>query len=113
MTAGQAAEAVGSKFTPEGMWQEREDRIRDLAPAPTTYAGRTFAVADSELRQAFTKLHHCLLSNNVRFEYWKQERHEKKGYKRRRLASERWRRRFAHEVRRKVQIVNEIRARGA
>ena len=26
------------------------------------------------------------------------ERHEKKGAKRRRLASERWRRRFAHEV---------------
>lgn len=61
------------------------------------------------------------------------ERHEKKGYKRRRLESERWRRRFAHEVcsdpflrarydcegfvfvqvRKKVQIVNEIRARGA
>jgi small subunit ribosomal protein MRP21 len=36
--------------------------------------------------------------NNVFREVRMQERHEKKGYKRRRLASERWRRRFAHEV---------------
>lgn len=70
------------------------------------------------------------MNNNVVKELRMAERHEKKGDKRRRLRSERWRRRFAHEVslvlllvrlcyerclqvRKKVQLVNEIRARGS
>lgn len=39
-----------------------------------------------------------LFENRVHAERVRNLRHEKKGYKRRRLVSERWRRRFAHEV---------------
>lgn len=87
---------------------------------------------NNDLASAFVRLKRVLDRNHVHRELRLTERHEKKGYKRRRLASERWRRRFAHEVcsepsscvrngcekvmsqvRKKVQLVNEIRARGA
>ncbi|KAI0341683.1 hypothetical protein BDW22DRAFT_1332000, partial [Trametopsis cervina] len=75
--------------------------------------GRTVAVYGQNLSRAFDRLSSVMKQNNVSREVRAQERHEKKGYKRRRLASQRWRNRFAHEVRKKIQIVNEIRARGA
>jgi ribosomal protein S21 len=78
---------------------------------------------------AYRKLSSIISRNNVRKELRMAERHEKKGPKRRRLSSERWRRRFAHEVccsllhrvapcsfcpqvRKKVQLVQAIRTRG-
>ncbi|EIM89983.1 uncharacterized protein STEHIDRAFT_153820 [Stereum hirsutum FP-91666 SS1] len=78
-----------------------------------TYAGRSVEVRESEFNVALTKLKNIVSRNRVRREAQDQRRHEKKGYKRRRLASVRWRKRFAYEVRKKIQLVNAIRARGA
>ncbi len=52
----------------------------------------------ADLGRTFDRLNGLMRQNNVSREVFRQERHEKKGYKRRRLRSERWRRRFAHEV---------------
>lgn len=54
---------------------------------------------DGNVNQAYRYLNSRLNQNNVRTELRRQVRHEKKGVKRRRLTSERWRRRFAEEVR--------------
>ena len=48
--------------------------------------------------EALNKLQYALQRNRVVPELRLAARHEKKGYKRRRLSSERWRKRFAHEV---------------
>ena len=82
------------------------------------------------LGRAISALQKRLNMNDVKREYFRHLRHEDKGVKRRRLSSERWRRRFAHEVcpctiwivivllkrlqvRMKVKLVQEIRARRA
>ncbi|KAK7693570.1 hypothetical protein QCA50_003139 [Cerrena zonata] len=81
---------------------------------PGPYAGRSVPVNNEKsFTGAYMELQQILRRNLVSYELRLAERHEKKGYKRRRLASDRHRRRFAHEVRKKVQLVNEIRARGA
>ena len=54
---------------------------------------------NGDIADAFKKLAVRLSRNRVRPELWLTERHEKKGAKRRRLKSERWRIRFADEVR--------------
>lgn len=58
----------------------------------------TVSLKDGGAASALHKLQALLRRNNVIAEYRSQERHEKKGEKRRRLESVRWRRRFAHEV---------------
>ncbi|EIW60480.1 uncharacterized protein TRAVEDRAFT_120749, partial [Trametes versicolor FP-101664 SS1] len=77
------------------------------------HTGRSVQVNADAVGLALTKLKGILTVNAVRHTAVRDERHEKKGEKRNRLKSVRWRRRFAHEVRQKVQLVNEIRARGA
>lgn len=52
-----------------------------------------------DLATALMKLKNILNVNAVRQTHIRDERHEKKGEKRNRLKSLRWRRRFAHEVR--------------
>lgn len=92
--------------------------------------GRSVHVA-RDLAGAFKRLDSILSRNKVRTQALQSERHEQKGAKRRRLSSERWRKRFAHEVRlaysyfifidfpeplqvrMKVQLVQKIRKRGA
>ncbi|KAI9509360.1 hypothetical protein F5148DRAFT_978358, partial [Russula earlei] len=76
-------------------------------------SGRSIEVRNGDVADALNRLQYALRRNRVLPELRLAARHEKKGYKRRRLNSERWRRRFAHEVRKKVQLVNKIRARGA
>lgn len=61
-------------------------------------AGRSVEVQRGDLAGALRRLNGILFENRVHAERVRNLRHEKKGYKRRRLASERWRRRFAHEV---------------
>ncbi|KAI0306597.1 hypothetical protein B0F90DRAFT_1623388 [Multifurca ochricompacta] len=78
-----------------------------------TTSGRSFEVKGGNVADILNKLQYTLQRNRVVPELRLAARHEKKGYKRRRLSSERWRKRFAHEVRKKVQLVNKIRARGA
>ncbi|RDX56882.1 hypothetical protein OH76DRAFT_1426796 [Lentinus brumalis] len=85
-------------------------RHRSLHLLPT---GRSVSVEKGDVHSALVKLKGILTINAVRYTHVRDERHEKKGEKRNRLKSQRWRRRFAHEVRKKVQLVNEIRARGA
>ena len=87
-------------------------------------------VERGDVAGALHKLNDILSANGVRSAHIRDERHEKKGEKRNRLKSLRWRRRFAHEVRpkrptsvpvvltlaqvrKKVLLVKQIRARGA
>ncbi|KAI0054045.1 hypothetical protein FA95DRAFT_1551843 [Auriscalpium vulgare] len=96
------------------LWAEKSDReMKHLPPPQNAYAGRSVEVRNGDIAHALDVLQGTLAKNNVFAELKRAARHEKKGYKRRRLSSERWRRRFAEEVRKKVQLVNEIRARGA
>ena len=63
-----------------------------------TCPGRSVEVKNGNVAEALNKLQYTLRRNKVSRELGLAARHEKKGYKRRRLSSERWRRRFAHEV---------------
>jgi small subunit ribosomal protein MRP21 len=70
-------------------------------------SGRTVLIRKGEgVAQAYARLQSILRINNVRKELKLVERHEKKGEKRRRLRSERWRRKFADEV--CVSLVHEL-----
>jgi ribosomal protein S21 len=60
--------------------------------------GRSIEVRHGNIADALNRLQNTLQRNRVFSELKLSARHEKKGYKRRRLSSERWRRRFAHEV---------------
>jgi hypothetical protein len=60
--------------------------------------GRSVEVRNGNVADALNHLQFTLYTNRVVKELRLTARHEKKGYKRRRLSSERWRRRFAHEV---------------
>ncbi|VDB82930.1 unnamed protein product [Peniophora sp. CBMAI 1063] len=95
-------------------WADLSDKtLGRLGPPPGKYAGRSVEVQKGDLASALRRLNTILFENRVHGERVRNLRHEKKGYKRRRLASERWRRRFAHEVRTKVELVKTIRRRGA
>ena len=65
------------------------------------------------LLRSFAQLAVLLKRNNVRQELRLQQRYEKPNEERRRKKSERHRRRFADMVRKKVQLVMAIKARGA
>lgn len=56
-------------------------------------------VSNNDVGDALARLNGILSRNKVRAQLYLAQRHEKKGVKRRRLESERWRRQFAHEVR--------------
>jgi len=103
-----------------------------IATLHARLAGRSVKVIDGNIGDAYKKLDISLSRNRVRYELKLAERHEKKGVKRRRLESERWRKQFANEVRvpsysllaispselpqqvrKKILLVNAIRRRGA
>ncbi|OAX44626.1 hypothetical protein K503DRAFT_678346 [Rhizopogon vinicolor AM-OR11-026] len=97
--------------TPDEIWADRSQSNTFHAPADPFTGLRVFVTGD--LGEAFRRLQTRLRRNRVPQEVSRQKRHEKKGVKRRRLSSERWRRVFANEVRKKVQLVSTIRRRGA
>ncbi|KAJ4469456.1 hypothetical protein C8J55DRAFT_564529 [Lentinula edodes] len=104
--------------TPAEIWAENSHVTRmSIAEAGLVnnnpYIGRSANVKDGDLADALRRLDMILARNKVRKQLKLAERHEKKGPKRRRLESERWRRLFAHEVRKNVQLVTKIRRRGA
>ncbi|KAH8099490.1 hypothetical protein BXZ70DRAFT_228954 [Cristinia sonorae] len=103
---------TGLSDSPAKVWNNWEHNIKSLPRPNHTYSGRSFDV-QRDFNSAFKALQKTLAANAFVYELRLTERHEKKGAKRRRLVSERWRRRFAHEVRKKVKLVQEIRARGA
>lgn len=100
----------------EDIWRAMSERHLRIGPA-TVYAGsllsrslvlsmrlnhsstgRSVPVRNGDISRAMASLSLRLRANKV-VKTWKyQMRHEKKGVKRRRLKSERWRRRFADEV---------------
>lgn len=98
--------------TPDELWAERS-RSATFNPPADPYTGRRISVNGDQLGEAFRRLQTRLRRNRLIQEVSRQRRHEKKGVKRRRLSSERWRRMFANEVRKKVQLVSTIRRRGA
>ena len=107
-----------AKRTAEEIWESNSQLARDaLARHPLANAytgmlhyvtcvrseailvsGRSVKVFNGNIAEAFKRLEQCLSRNRVRSELKLTERHEKKGAKRRRLESERWRIRFANEV---------------
>jgi small subunit ribosomal protein MRP21 len=56
------------------------------------------------LASALKSLNDILARNRVKQQVRSSERHEKKGVKRRRLQSERWRKQFANEVRHFIRV---------
>lgn len=61
--------------------------------------GRKVVVQSGNVADAIRRLDSILSRNKVKHTVRAQKRHEKKGVKRRRQNSERWRRLFANEVR--------------
>ncbi|KAL6308992.1 hypothetical protein BKA93DRAFT_821826 [Sparassis latifolia] len=107
-------ETVARTKSPDEVWKEWElTRVNHLVKPSNAYSGRSIPVGKYEAGSAYIRLMRIIRNNKLIREMVAARRHEKKGEKRRRLKSERWRRRFAHEVRKKVQLVNEIRARGS
>ncbi|CAA7271721.1 unnamed protein product [Cyclocybe aegerita] len=101
--------------TIEDRWRDQSRRALEdskMYPPAHAYTGRTVEVT-KDLGMAYKQLDSILSRNQVRQTLRLTERHEKKGVKRRRLRSERWRKQFANEVRKKVQLVMKIRDRGA
>ncbi|KAF7338317.1 Glycerol-3-phosphate o-acyltransferase [Mycena venus] len=76
------------------------------------YAGRSVKVRPGRFTEAVRDFERILVRNQVKFTYKATERHEKKGPKRRRIRSEQWRKHFANQVRKNVQLVHKIRRRG-
>jgi len=87
--------------------------VANLPKPQGPYEGRSAYVRNGDVAAALGKMKRIVMSNRVAAELRQYSRHERAGAKRNRLTSERWRRRFAHEVRMKVKLVNQIRARGA
>lgn len=88
----------------EHNWSNRKIYGPDNNAVPSD--GRSVSVTKGDLARAMANLNSIFRVNNVRTELRLGERYEKPNQKRRRLASERHRRRFAHMVREKVQLVS-------
>lgn len=89
----------------EHEWQTRKVQGPERNALPSD--GRSVTVINHDLGRAMSNLNNIFRVNNIRNELRLGERYEKPNQKRRRLASERHRRRFAHMVREKVQLVSE------
>lgn len=97
----------------EADWSNRAVYGEPSWPA-TPFSGRSIRVTPSaDASRAYAQLAVLLRRNNVRQELRLQQRYEKPNEERRRKKSERHRRRFADMVRKKVQLVMAIKARGA
>jgi hypothetical protein len=105
---------VPPRKSPEEIWFERSERLEPNPPldayagsplsylhmftSSNTFLGRSVPVKNGHIYRSLKSLANRLQTNKV-YQTWKyQMRHEKKGVKRRRLRSQRWRRRFADEV---------------
>jgi len=104
-------ESHAAKLSPEQIWSAMSERHLAVLP-PSIYAGRSVPVKHGDISRAMNSLSTRLRANRVQKTWKYQMRHEKKGVKRRRLKSERWRRRFADEIRRKIELVRSIQRRG-
>ncbi|KAG8776208.1 hypothetical protein FRC12_001042 [Ceratobasidium sp. 428] len=102
--------------TPEERWASvHTSASRDVQDPGNVYTGRSVPVLEKtglDVAAAYRRLHVILSRNRVRSELFLQRRYEKPSDRERRLKSERHRRRFAAWIRKKVQLVSEIRRRG-
>ncbi|KAF7304862.1 Glycerol-3-phosphate o-acyltransferase [Mycena kentingensis (nom. inval.)] len=108
--------AMTSTKTPEQKWGEASAQALNKFQnfkISDAYAGRRVWVMDGDFNYALGRLNRILSTNRVRPTLFASQRHEKKGERLRRIKSEQWRKHFAAEVRKKVQLVAAIRRRGA
>jgi small subunit ribosomal protein MRP21 len=83
----------------------------DFTPSPTL--GKTVQVKNGgDVGRAFREVEQLCGRNRVRQDFNKQRFHERPGLKRKRLHSERWRRRFKEAFRGTVKMVNQMRKQG-
>ncbi|KAJ6502573.1 hypothetical protein C8R45DRAFT_818297 [Mycena sanguinolenta] len=102
--------------TPEEKWRaySRTTVARlQKHPIADPYSGRCVKVVSGKFAEAVRDFERIIARNRIRYTNRKAERHEKKGVKRRRIRSEQWRKHFANQVRKNVQLVHKIRRRGA
>lgn len=86
-------------------------RELDFTPSPTL--GKTVEVRNGgDVGRAFRQVEALCSRNRVRQDFNKQRFHERPGLKRKRLHSERWRRRFKEAFRGTVKMVNKMRKQG-
>ncbi|CAK5277426.1 unnamed protein product [Mycena citricolor] len=104
-----------SKDTLQDMWKAKSvvALTHTNMPIADAYSGRSVNVPTGQFAEAVKKLDRILNRNRVRATLFAQQRHEKKGPKRRRIQATQWRHHFAHQVRQSVQLVAKIRQRGA
>ena len=83
----------------------------DVKPRMGPTAGRSVLVT-TDISQALMRLKSILSQNKVRQQFHMQKFHESRGLKRKRLASERHRRRFKEGFKRMVSIVLDMKKKG-
>jgi len=106
-----------TRKTPAEIWAEGSIKAQEqsaLHETPNAFSGRSVPVDGPEgFAQAFRQLQRILRHNVVAKTVRQQKRHEKRGVKRRRLASQTHRRKFAQLIRGKVALVQKYRTRGS
>ncbi|CCX16401.1 hypothetical protein FPQ18DRAFT_16464 [Pyronema domesticum] len=85
--------------------------LQSKPPKMGPTAGRSVVVT-ADVAQAFMRLRSILSQNRVQKDVYSQRFHERPGLKRKRLASERHRRRFKEGFKRMVSIVMDMKAKG-
>lgn len=93
-----ASQLLAPSHTYLGKLFSQATTLADELHALSSILGRSVQVRDGNVGAAYRKLGGILTQNHVWEELRRTERHEKKGAKRRRLRSERWRTRFKEEV---------------
>ncbi|OCF32644.1 ribosomal protein S21 [Kwoniella heveanensis CBS 569] len=104
-----------SSNDPEAWWRERSNQAaQEKKGYPTTIStGRSIPVSrNGDFMTAYKRLQGLIRNSNLKKEARLTEYHEKPSVRRRRLISERHRRRFKEMVRTKVQQVISMRHRG-
>ena len=105
--SNRSSNSLGSFYKPE----IRPVKELDFTPGPTL--GKTVQVRNGgDVGRAFREVEQLCGRNRVRQDFNKQRFHERPGLKRKRLHSERWRRRFKEAFRGTVKMVNKMRKQG-
>lgn len=105
--SNRSSNSLNSLYRPE----IRPVRSLDFTPSPTL--GKTVQVKNGgDVGRAFREVEQLCGRNRVRADFNKQRFHERAGLKRKRLHSERWRRRFKEAFRGTVKMVNKMRKQG-
>ncbi|KAG9691878.1 hypothetical protein KCU95_g9516, partial [Aureobasidium melanogenum] len=105
--SNRSSNSLSSLYKPE----IRPVKELDFTPGPTL--GKTVQVRNGgDVGRAFREVEQLCGRNRVRQDFNKQRFHERPGLKRKRLHSERWRRRFKEAFRGTVKMVNKMRKQG-